>query len=75
MEEGRSPLPSHQLFCLDVYFWNATVFLSLELVDGGGATEAIATRADAVVIKEVGFALEIDDASVDGEGAGRLVSD
>ena len=42
-----------QLFCLDVYFRNTTVLLSLELADGGGATETIASRADAVVIEEV----------------------
>ena len=75
MEEGRRPLPPHQLFCLDVYFRNTTVLLSLKLADGGGATETIASRADAIVIEEIGFALEVDGASVDGEGTWRLVGD
>ena len=62
-------------FHIQIYLWNAPILLSLKLADGGGATEAIATRGDAVVIEEIRLTLEVDRAAVDGKRARRLVGD
>ena len=47
--------------------WDATVCLSLELEDGGGAAEAIAARGQTIVVEEVGLAFEFDGAAMNGE--------
>ena len=41
------------LFHLDVDLRDATVFQTLKLTEGGGATEAVAARGDAVMIEEI----------------------
>ena len=45
--------PILTLFLFDVDLGYATVFHSLKLAEGCGATEAVAARGDAVVIEEV----------------------
>ena len=41
------------LFRFDIDLGYASVFHTLKLAEGSGATETVATRGDAVVIKEV----------------------
>ena len=68
-------MAGESLFCFDADFGNAPVFHALKLTEGGGATETVATRGDAVVIEEIRLALEVDGAAVDGKRARRLVGD
>ena len=48
-----SPTLPSLLFLLNVDLRYASVFHALELAEGGGATEAVAARGDAVVIEQV----------------------
>ena len=45
--------PNLTLFLFDVDLGYASVFHALELAEGGGATETVAARGDAVVIEEI----------------------
>ena len=45
--------PILSLFRFDVDLGYATILHTLKLAEGGGATETVATRGDAVVIEEV----------------------
>ena len=63
------------LFLLDVDLGDATVLHAVKLTEGGGATETVAARGDAVVIEEVRLPLEVDGATVDGKRAWRLIGD
>ena len=67
MDDLHKPILS--LFCFDADFGNAPVFHALKLTEGGGATETVATRGDAVVIEEIRLALEVDGSAVDGKRA------